>query len=780
MFPFWNIAEKIQDWVRGAFEAIYPTINDFWNMLYGTKINPFETPNGLATLFMSLSIIFIILFGVTHLLRNVGAYTQKRMIKKTFIILLSILSVILMWNLVKADEKEVTFNLSLVYFRWDVSPDESNLNVTSESLWYAWVTVDNAFSQDPFADEVLAWAGSNGRSNITFSPFHALWIRWSIKYTPQFALAVWVLPKQVGFNDIGKSGVYFSQSDMIGKTLPSGVSKWTSICPSPVKWDEKSWTAAFGTLLPDETNIRFVEGKKLTNNDTGYKGIGCLEKITPYRKDLIFLNEASGKKTIDFEVVPMYYPLILLAQYGNFDIAKQQDVLMQDFLFATEVSDSSETATEADKEKNQKFGELYDKLSAIGAFDSGNNVGFNVWKLSSVNKFNQWKTEDIFSVDLLITEVNSKLNAIKTNIEQINQNEASLERADSSTSPAVIEAYKKAIDNARQTMVDTYNTLNDPKNNLIDIFKGYLGNIITVNRMKTASAASLEPELTAMINGIENSKNLFYSDKELKFQEIYKEFIQFGVDYKVDAFANVKSADDLFRAIDNEKDVYGKNLFSGTEIITKLICHDEETKKKMNIALKSAGAAEITDEVVKCTGGNWVVVDKEKLAGVLDSIVSVQYKKDKLTSVNLISYYGKILKGSLDNKKIGRINDIQYDANSTLPTKIGNYTLVSPLHYYKKLIDWDYSGLPTFINLKNIDGKVYMPEWVYDLKIGGVKSWYKDLDAVNGEKFGNDMSVFGIPLLSSILFVALFILNTFLLLWAFIFILSYFVILIKD
>lgn len=803
MWPFSNITEKIQDGVRWAFEAIYPTINSFWNMLYGVNMNPFEMPNGLTTLFMSLSIIFIILFGVSHLLKNVGAYTQKRMMKKTIIILWSIGMVILLWNLMKTNEKEVTFNMGLVYFRQDVSPEDSNINVTTESLWYAGITWDNAYAKDPFSDVVAGGWNDKSRTNITISPFHAFGVRWSIKYTPNFALAVWVLPMQVGYNDVAKPGVYFNQADMLGKSLPNGVQKGTSICPTPASnaiadsadpaTATKSWLSAFGSLLPSEnTNIRYIEGKKMTSTDNGYKWVACIEKITPYRKDIIFSNEATGKgKTVNFEVVPMYYPLVLLGQYANVDISSNIDTLTQDFLFATDNSSNtgsgSTAPTDADKQKNEGFVALYDKLNALGALDRGNtSTTFNVDKLTSVVNFNAGKGWDEFAVDGLITEVTTKLNSIKTNLEAIKTNQAHLAGLVGKTdnaSQALEKSYRDSITKNKQEMLNTYSSITGTNNNLIEIFKGYLGSTPTYQKLQNSSVETLEPEISSMISGITNSKNLFYTDTELKFQELYKEFKTFATTNNISSIANAKNPSDFFIALENEKAVHWQNLFSGNEIILKILCTDKtgETLKKLNISLKSAGVPELTENVVNCSAGvGGTIVDKERLQEVLDKIVSVQYNKDKVTSVNLISYYGKILTNSKDNKQIGRINDIKYDVNSTLPTKIGNYTLVSPLYYYKKLITQDYSGLPTFINLKNIEGKVYMPEGVYDLKIGGVKSWYKDLDAVNGDKFGNDMSVFGIPLLASILFILIFLANVVLLLGAFVFIISYFIILIKD
>lgn len=749
---------------------------------------------------MILSIIFIILFWVAHLLKNVGSYTQKRMIKKTLIILLSIGLVLLLGNFMKTNEKEVTFNMWLVYFRQDVTPEDTNLNVTTDSLWYAWVTSDNAYSKDPFSDVTSNAANDKSRTNITISPFHAFGIRWSIKYTPNFALAVWVLPMQVMYNDVVKQWIYFSQSDMMGKSLPSGIAKNTNICPSTITAATessegtgstvKSWLATFGNLLSaQDNNVRYTEWKKITSSDNGYKGVACVEKVTPYRKDIIFLNEATGNgKTINFEVVPMYYPLVLLAQYGNVDTSNQLEALTQDFLFATESSTGSGSTapSDADKQKNEGFVALYNKLNAIGVFDNGNTSNtFNLDKLTLVSKFNNGKWDE-FAVDGIVTEVTTKLNSVKNNLEAIKTNQTRLQALSGKTdaaSQALAKTYQDAIAKNKKEMLDTYASITGANNNLVEVFKGYLGQTPTQQKLSNASAETLEPEISAMISGITNAKNLFYTDTEIKFQAIYKEFKEFAKTNNIASIANASNPSDFIVALGNEKTIHWQNLFSWNDIILKILCSDKswDTLRKTNIALKAAGIPELTDNVINCSAWVWgTIVDKEKLLDVLDKIVTVQYKKDQITSVNLISYYGKILTNSKDNKQIGRISDIKYDANSTLPTKIGNYTLVSPLYYYKKLISQDYSGLPTFINLKNIEWKVYMPEGVYDLKIGGVKSWYKDLDSLNGDKFGNDMSVFGIPLLSSLLFVILFLANVVLLFWAFVFVLSYFIILIKD
>ena len=787
MNPFGWIIDKISDWVRWAFEGVYPVINDFWNMLYSTALNPFETPNGFTNLLMVLALGFIILFGFAHLIKNMGQYTQKRMLKKVLVIVFAMIGIVLMSRLVTNDEKEITFNTSLIYVKSDVSinPSDKNPNITVDSLGYTTISTNSAFSEDPFSEgSTVLSADNKKRTSVLFFPSQSFGIKNSVKYTPNFALAVGIHPISVTYGNVGKSGVFLSQHDILGKTLPQGITTSTNICPGGIASDKDGAAdkgtaySTFGKLLDLENkDNRVQESKKILDSANGYKAVGCVENATAYRKDIIFHNEAeTNKKASHYEVVSFYYPLALLANLGNIDISADIQSYKSDFLFGAEAKTGEETtaasqASPEEKARNELYANILKEIEATGYLNK-DEAGL-ADKLSLVSKFNVEKKEaNVFNTKNLATHITGQLNLIAENLKKIASYETAIKQNSPGTNVSQLQAEIKKLEAQNESI---YTPLTTKTNHLLSVFS--LGDALSLAAFKEASTETKAIKISSMMTGLSTNAEVF-SDKEKRLIDLYNKVLDFASKYKeANSIVGNKTFDDVMGNFLSKQSTYGKNLLSGGDMVLKLFCSNDENLKKINTALKNIGASEVTDEVVKCSGGTGTIVDKDKLIDIFNSVVSLQNKKDTLSYVNLVTYYGRIFKSS-DNSKLGTIVDTKYE--DTLPVKIGNFTLVSPLYYYNKLINDDISGIPPFVNLKNIEGKVYMPEGVYDLKIGGIKSWYKDLDDEKGAEYANPLTVFNIPLLGTIIVAGLFLLNLTFIAGGFMFVISLFLTLIKD
>jgi len=208
---FWWVIDSIKSWLQNWLEVLYPEMNEFKWALFWTSINPFDLPNGIVNILTYLFVLIIIVTWISYLVLNISNFSQKKTAKKAFLIILAVVLTIFSWSLFTTDEDDIIFNLSLVYKKAD------NINTQLSDLWYAWISAWQNFSNNPY-NPLSENTASDMRTNISFNVNEQLWktnewwnyFKWSMKYTPDFKMAVWVNPLLWVYKKIVNNNIYLN------------------------------------------------------------------------------------------------------------------------------------------------------------------------------------------------------------------------------------------------------------------------------------------------------------------------------------------------------------------------------------------------------------------------------------------------------------------------------------------------------------------------------------------------------------------------------------------
>lgn len=807
---FWvfdGIGDSIKDWLQNWFEKINPVTNDVYNTLYWITLNPFDMPNSITAMLTTLTVVAIITYWVFYLLQNVSEFNQKKTAKKSWLIIIFVLLTIWLGSLFYDDNKETTFNLHLVYKKtaWTTAQN------TVQNMGYSAISAWTAFSEDPFGNS----AGWASRTTVVFTPSDATaWfdIKGSVKYNG-LSMVVWVNPLIGKYGDIIDGKTYISQHDIYLSKTPKAVDAWLDLCPQ--SWSGGSvGLSTFSEMVNTEDDTRLANFKKVATvgeNGIWYKLVQCVgsgEKS--YKKDLVFLNEGvsegwngtSVKRNV-FVVIPYYYPLDILNWYtihNGWDTSLSS--ANDDFVMKPSVTTWSWSQyTQDEKKRNEKYMEFVARFKANWINKSDFTDGgkwvldwFNLDKFTEIKGFNitsSWaKDKESYDENPYLTDIVRVSNDILSTLNPTLEKEAQI--ANKVKNTAITDTWAlEEIANWRllldwlKTKAETQyaDIMSDSKNRL-KVFDSIQPSP-ALSEFKNLSTSERLVKIQYLKWAVEDmqSNASFYNKKEQTLRDIMTDLAKFQKEDKTGTVKIIpQGSAEIRQSLTNfflAGWELGKSLEDADGFLLKHICWDNKDKiKTVNNNLKNFWIETIEKSIVDCeTWVKWTIVDKSKLVGILNQVVSRQYKKDKIADVNLMLYYGKVVNSS-EKQAFWDYTSTSYDDSKIVPVKIGSYTFVSPLYYYKKLLSWDFKGLPIFLNLKPIGGKVYMPDAVYDMKIGSPVSWYKDLDWIHGEEYSEDLSV-GVPTVWNILVSLLFLLNIWLFIGAFVYIITLFIILLK-
>jgi len=801
--PFDGVQDSIKDWLQTWFEKINPITNDFYNTMYWIKINPFDIPNSITAILTSLSILIIIVFWIWFLFQKISQYNQKQTAKKSALIIIFIMITLWIGSLFYDNNKEVTFNLHLIYKKSD------NRNNTIDNMGYKDISVWNAFSEDPFktAQEQDWWVW---RTSIWFDVYDQLKIKWNLKYTGittswwnGLNLAVWVNPLIWKYADIVDKTTYLSQHDIYLSKNSKAVDSAIDICP---QWLEtwtgwSNWMSTFVEMLSWEDGWRVLIFKNMLKEDSWYKLTQCLNNW--YRKDLIFKNAGDtvawdwnkvGKDV--YAIIPMYYPLDILNEYTLHNWTAEWQV--DDFILKPTIQtwNGGASISEDEKLRNTKYIDFEKKLKKIGleptdftTWNKPNIKGFDIEKFSIINTYNTSMKNNLKIYDenayiddvlLVASGAYNKANDVENYTSKINLKEISLKN---STNTGALDELEKDKISLEQTILDLdneYSKLVSDNSNQLKVFS-ILSLSPSLAEFKWMTSREKFNKLSTIKDSIVLIKNnkWFYTENENKLKELLYQIKEFEDLDKTKSIKFFLWTTDLYQVLwtfFTSWEVFWKNLESADNYILQHICTDKKIDK-INDKLTIMWVEVIWKEIIDCSA--WTkgtIVDKSSLVWIFNKVIAYQYKKDKLKEVNLMTYYGKIV-NKTEQKAFWALYQSDYD--STQPINIWNYTLISPLYYYKKLLDGDFNWLPTFLNLKDIWGKVYLQDKVYDMKLWSPMSWYKDLDGIHGDEYTDYLNLW-IPVVNNILVNLVLLINICLFALSYLYIITMFVILLKS
>jgi len=820
----WNIKESLNNAFQSMQESINPQFNNLNDILFGMHINPFETSMTLFTFIWLVIIFFGVIAWIVHILSNLDKYNSKTTIKKTFLII--IFAILGIWLILKSpwNDNYIPMDFSLIYIK---NPDDvtGNTTVDKPSTWYTGEAVKWIYSSPLASDwteyltiglESIFWEDPNDIPNL--NPIYK-----SEDYPQYKKYLLWMNWMEGRYKDMWITNSYISNLDLYDINLSksdkdswidklsnsdfNSTSFWIFIDIIKNNEDKKRlWN-----IISDE---KFNIDKPITYKAENYKFVSTKKDWA--RLDIILQTTNTDGET-KYLLLPYYDFVSILTQwnYDNYPGIKA---------FLAEDNTNKEKTKNIPKDVKLTYKylvrELYKLFPWLRDFEDNKTdtytldvydpkesdplTSINVDRLQYLVDFNvaYWKPE-IYTEKYVVEDVKNRLKEISKYLatQQSNLKEYSLKKEKIDPSKRIY--VEKKLDEMQDKINAKYGEL------WSKLIKDKTNNVSKIYAVNLQDIALTKLSFEMLWNGDRAEQNRKQRSHITLLETVLSDWEAVLTDKEKNTFKllkKIKNIDNRVPSIklENKNHLIGYTLqavaqhkkdfeivWGADKLILEYICNEEEPGEFQDkfLELKSRLAIDMdVKEIFDCSANNWkwIILDKEKFKEFWNKIINAYKARDLVKKVQIIPYLAKI--STADSQVVNDLiyafwkDNISATSDNAFLSKVllfWKYKFISPFLYYKYLINDNIDKIPwIFINLKDIKWKVNVPDWTYDLKLGSRKSWYKELDIVNWNKYTK--TVWLIPTTADILLLILFLLNQWLIIWVFIFLLSTYLILLKK
>lgn len=825
---FW-IKESIINFFQAQSEKVNVMNLNFDNLLYWIGVNPFEPSTSLFILIWIFITFIWILIWIVHIFDNLKNYNTTKTIKKTFLLLLFVLLNIYVLLNIPWLQKYTFIDMSLIYTKSNTVLSDSDVfqndktSWTMNETWYKSEVLKPSFS-NPFWTDWQDYIYIN-----IYNLFKDEQERLNPKYKSDEEIykkyIVWINNINGKYRDISINNGYLSNLDLYWIDISNSNLPVTSF---------SSWFWNFidnikDNIKEDDENKKNIINKKYfdLNQPIYYNGEKYFYvsdfQASKFRRDIVLVNE----KVEDWNSIKKY---IILPYYDLAAILTNW-VMQKDIKFFLSNNNKKKVNWNSDIPKDLKlsYKYLYQKVVkefptlvkntsetedyyTLNNFNPTDNNPFseiNIDRLQYFITYNKAYNNDKYDTNLLLKNSNAELSQIYSNLITLENNYKVFDKLKIKNTP---ENFKK-LSQANKELQDLRDKINLEYKNLWNknIKWGIIANVSKIYALN----------LQNMAYSTSNFMLLWDDDKydKIKKQKGHISLLKQVISDK-SSILNQKELDtlNLISSIDkfdkkltkinivNKNDIIPYTLYwfikerkkfeiswDGDALLLNLICEKKEPNdllslntwnyRKEIIDFKSKIWFELNDTIVDCNANNkkWAIINKKLLKDLLYKIITLKNKENMVKEISLIPYLAA-LRDQNENRFFNPFSTSD-NTNNFLDSVINlwKYKLVSPLLYYKLLLSDNVDKIPWFfINLYDMKWIVWTPDNAFNFKLWSSKSWYRDLDVKNWNKYTQTVSVFWIPLLHNIILWILAILNQFLLNWIFILILSTYIILLKK
>lgn len=798
---FDKIWESINNWFRYMTEIVYPAQNQLDTIMWSIPYDPFSVFLWLFFIWAIIYTIFIIATWIQFILSNLNDLSNKQTLKKSILIIVFVL--LWIWLTLKVNSLNVykPFNLNLAYImNWEVWDDE----IIDSNKAY-----ENYTRNSEYNSNEIFWENKEFKKYITFNVKDAFDPNWTWKISYLYRnedeenykeFLVWIYPVYVWYKDISISKWFLSNLDLYNiertnEAVDVSFPNW--------KFDSTNFIQYLDLIYPNREDISKIDilpsPEELALKNNADKYITYLKdeysyawqytsQEYPYKIDIILKNE--NDDGVKYIVLPYYNVLNFL---------NEEILTSESWIDALMFKDIEEINTDINQLLKFEYNSIYSKIknnfpellnediykSTINYVTSNDRNTTSWLSISWVNEdkinfivaYNKYYNNNLYDINIIATDTKEKIDntlwELDVYLSQYNSYISTKNSLPENLTTAQIQWIQKIeseLEKQKQKIYDKYNELLQTS---IDWKVA-----TTINVLRALEAQTLYPSYNEFIDigwdDIENkiteqkrilrilsnhlkSQNGYFSNNEEVLIDILKDIntlqTKLPEGYEIQNNNNIVLYTIFAFAWQQETFKYSE---VSDKLLLRAFCKDwkkiENTFSKLNKLW-----VEIDENILNCELDNWTweIINDEKLKELLIDAIRIDIKKEVLNKeVNLISYLWGIAESNklVNNIFTTGIKDSE-ESNKFLTSKIDfwKYSLISPLVYYKTLIDWELNNIPwIFINLLDIEWKVYTEKWVYNMKIWDKSSWYKDLDPVNWSKYSNPLTILWIPFLHHI------------------------------
>ena len=830
MFNLWESIDKL---FKAATEQIYPVLNNMDNLLYWLPFDPFQSFNGLYLMFGVLIAFLMILLGIVHILSNINRYSNKTTLKKWILIIVFLTMIIWLMLHVPWKQEYKTFDLSLIYYYWDKT---TNNSWNTLEKWYKHLAKSSEYV-NPFRDKSTNKESLHVNISEIFEGSDNLAdLYTNVEELNYKSFLVWINWMYWNYSKIWITDGYISNLDLFWLNITESIEWWLSedekkegIKNLP---SEKTFTPTgfdnFINIIKYEltedtnktniTNIEWSIENPIRWKWDEYKFIWAL-KASEARIDILLESIEQEDNVFKYIVLPYYDFIAILTEW-------KQTLGISWLLDSWKVEDESDKVNISNEAKliyakiDKKIRKLsktiysdikdddeteYNKITKYTS--SATQIEWvDTSKLDYYIKYNKYiKHDDIYDTTKVVEDsiyrfklLLKKLEVLENNYKKLddykkrNKNNKTykylkkLEWWESTVSKAKDDIYLEYQSYLSNTIAEWY---------IADVNLFYALNLNTVwyslvefkllwHWDKYAQVKAQKSHISLLLSIIENWTNLL-NNTELSLISILNSINI--LDTKVEVEIMNESDIILYTLY---RFIQLKNDFAFDQAIEKTllnaICENWEYSEKVK-SLNSSLNLGLDNNTVDCTLNNWLwdITNKDNFKLLWYKLIELYKAQDLKEEVNLIPYFWLLKENNWDSSIFYNsfTNDENWDGGNYFMTEKINfweYKFVSPLIYYKYLLNQKIDKIPwIFINLLDMKWKVYTEAWVFNMKIWSPNSWYAELDSVNWDKYANTLTLW-VPFLHNFILWFLWILNQIFVLWIYVIVFSTYLILLKS